>query len=144
MTRERMSAAEYVNAAGGFAGLEKPKSKYRNIPTVVDGVRFSSRAEAKRWDELRMLEKAGEIAELHRQVAFPLYAQGDSKVGDYVADFVYWLPAPAGFAPSQVIEDVKGIRTALFDWKARHFKAQYQKDITIIGGPRRSTRSKRK
>lgn len=142
MTRERMSAAEYVNAAGGFAGMEKPKSKYRNVPTVVDGVRFSSRAEAKRWDELRMLEKAGEIRELKRQFAFPLYAMGAKLVGSYVADFTYFKNPSRDEPP--VVEDVKGVQTDMFRWKARHFKAQFGYDITIIGGPRRSTRSKRK
>lgn len=44
---KRMSAAEYINAKGGFAGMEPPASKYKNKPTVVDGVRFSSKAEAR-------------------------------------------------------------------------------------------------
>lgn len=146
MTRERMSAEEYVNAAGGFAGLEKPKSKYRNTPTIVDGIRFQSKAEAKRWDELRMLEKAGEITDLKRQVAFPLYAEGNYLVGNYVADFSYrkLLAPPEPDYWQLVVEDVKGVRTALFNWKAKHFSAQMGIDITIIRGPRRSTRSKRK
>jgi len=139
VTRERMSAAEYVNAAGGFAGLEKPKSKYRNVPTVVDGVRFSSRAEAKRWDELRMLEKAGEIFDLKRQVSFPLYAFPGKLVGRYVADFTYLAEEMnsdkyAGIHRILHVEDVKGVRTDLFKWKAKHFAAQYGYEITIIGG----------
>lgn len=143
MTRERMSAAEYVNAAGGFAGLEKPKSKYRNVPTVVDGVRFSSRAEAKRWDELRMLEKAGEITDLKRQVAFPLYVK-DRLVANYVSDFSYHRRT-GDLESYLVVEDVKGgILTEAFRLKAKMFEAFYGFPITIIGGPRRSTRSKRK
>ena len=129
---KRMSAAEYINAAGGFSGMEPPQSKYRNKPTVVDGIRFSSKAEAKRWDELRMLEKAGEIRDLTRQVAFPLHVEG-SLIGRYVSDFRYYRDG------QMVVEDVKGggaTQTPLFNWKAKHFRAQYGYDITIIGGKR--------
>ena len=47
---KRMTSAEYINAAGGFDGMKPPRSKYRNTPTVVDGVRIASKSEAKRWD----------------------------------------------------------------------------------------------
>ena len=127
---KRMSAAEYINAAGGFDGMKTPASKYRNKPTVVDGIRFQSRAEARRWDELRMLEKAGEITDLKRQVPFPLYVK-DTLIGRYVSDFRYYRDG------QMVVEDVKGGRatqTDLFRWKAKHFAAQYGFPITIIGG----------
>ena len=97
---------------------------------MVDGIRFASRAEARRWDELRMLERAGEITDLTRQVAFPLHVEG-SLIGRYVSDFRYYRDG------QMVVEDVKGggaTQTDLFRWKAKHFRAQYGYDITIIGG----------
>ena len=134
-----MTSAEYINAKGAFAGMEPPQSKYRNKPTVVDGIRFSSKAEAKRWDELRMLEKAGEITDLKRQVAFPLYGfsvDGQKIVGKYVADFTYRGDAAAPHA-AVVVEDVKGGRATMTDTfrlKAKLFEANYGFPITIIGG----------
>ena len=46
--------------------------KYFNHKTVVDGVSFDSRAEARRWHELLLLMRAGEIRALRRQVSFEL------------------------------------------------------------------------
>ena len=100
------------------------KSKYHNRKITVDGITFDSQKEANRWRELKLLEKAGEITELQRQVKFKLIPtirepvcemsrQGKFKKGkvierecSYVADFVY--KNKAGF---QIVEDVKGVRT---------------------------------
>ena len=75
-------------------GLPK-KRKYRNTTTTVDGIRFDSRKEAKRYGELQLMQKAGEISELRRQVVFTLipaqYVAGKcaERPVKYVADFVY-------------------------------------------------------
>ena len=47
-------------------------SKYRSEKTEVDGVKFDSRAEASRWQQLELMEKAGVISSLQRQVPFEL------------------------------------------------------------------------
>jgi hypothetical protein len=64
------------------------KSKYRNVKTEVDGIKFDSKKEATRYGQLRLLEKAGLIGNLRLQVQYPLIVHG-VKVGSYVADFVY-------------------------------------------------------
>ena len=87
--------------------------KYHNRKTTVDGIAFDSKREAIRHQELRLLEKAGEIGNLRRQVKYELIpAQYDRRTGklleravSYVADFVYETD---GFT---VVEDVKGVRT---------------------------------
>lgn len=80
--------------------------KYRNVPTVVDGVSFASKAEARRWGELRLLERAGEIADLQVQPSFDLIVNG-VKVCRYVADFGYLeVNGP------RIVEDVKSPATA--------------------------------
>ena len=103
------------------------RSKYNAQPTVVDGVRFASKAEARRWNELRLLERGRQIAELERQPKFALN-YGDELIGYYVADFEY-LDFKHG---EWVVEDVKGVQTELFKWKARHFRAQYGREIVIV------------
>lgn len=87
------------------------RNKYGNKKTVVDGITFDSRKEAKRYQELKLLEKAGEIKDLRRQVKYELIPSQkingkvvERKV-EYVADFVYLQNGDI------VVEDTKGIRT---------------------------------
>ena len=104
------------------------KSKYYNIKTrALDGTVFDSHKEARRWEELLLLKRAGKISDLQRQVKYELIpAQYEtyerySKKGerlkdgaklierkvDYVADFVY-TDVETG---ATIVEDSKGIRT---------------------------------
>ena len=87
------------------------RNKYGNKKTVLDGITFDSRKEAKRYQELKLLEKAGEIKDLRRQVKYELIPSQkingkvvERKV-EYVADFVYLQNGDI------VVEDTKGIRT---------------------------------
>jgi hypothetical protein len=52
--------------------LVAPKSKYGAKPMVVGGIRFDSTKEARRYCELRLLEKAGLIKDLETQPRFPI------------------------------------------------------------------------
>lgn len=108
------------------------RSKYRNVKCEVDGLKFDSKAEARRWQELKLLEKAGKIDALQRQVRFPLAVWGGqsphSVVGRYVADFDYWDLE----RDCRVTEDVKGIITDLAKWKLKHFAAQYGREVQIV------------
>ena len=53
--------------------MMKYKSKYYNIKTrASDGIVFDSHKEARRWEQLLLLQKAGKIVELQRQVAYEL------------------------------------------------------------------------
>lgn len=88
-------------------------SKYRNQRIVVNGVLFASKREAKRYGELLLLVKAGEVRDLRLQVPFDLIVR-DIKVCRYVADFVYTTPTGR-----TVVEDVKGMRTPVYELKKR-------------------------
>lgn len=59
----------------------------------LDWDKFDSKGEARRWMQLRLLDRAGEITELRRQVPFPLMTITDDgkpvEWGKYIADFVY-------------------------------------------------------
>lgn len=101
-------------------------SKYHATPTMVDGIRFASRAEANRYGELKMLARAGEITDLELQPRFPLVVNG-VKVGTYVADFRYRDRGGA-----TVTEDVKGVRTAVYRIKARLVTALYGFEIAEV------------
>jgi hypothetical protein len=92
--------------------------KFGNKPTVVDGIRFDSKREAGRWQELRFLEKAGHISGLTRQVPYKLFVNSQL-ITTYKADFVYVENG------REVVEDSKGYRTPEFKLKAKLFEALY-------------------
>ena len=83
------------------------KSKYNNIKTTtLDGIKHDSKKEAKRWMELCLLQRAGEISDLKRQVPFELIPkQEGERAVKYIADFVYTENG------KQVVEDVKSPAT---------------------------------
>lgn len=115
--------------------LRSLRHKYGAQPTEVDGIRFASKAEAHRYGVLKLREKAGQIRDLELQPRFELLAltrhlrpARESVVGVYVADFKY-REGPNGLL---VIEDVKGVCTALYRWKKKHFELQYGLSITEI------------
>lgn len=107
------------------------RSKYGAKKTTVDGIEFDSKAEAKRWGELRLMERAGQITNLERQVRYDLEVNG-VRIGFYKADFRYWDKA----ANQQIVEDVKGMRTPVFAIKAKLMKALHRVDIVEIGRAR--------
>ena len=89
-------------------------NKYGAKKLIIDGETFDSRMEARRWRELRLLQRSGEIAGLQRQVKYVLIpAQKDDsghvieRPVSYIADFVY-RNVRSG---EQVVEDAKGART---------------------------------
>ena len=82
-------------------------NKYCAIPTRADGILFGSKAEARRYQELKLMQAAGEIARLECHPRWRLVVNG-VEVGSYIADFVYWTPDGR-----RVVEDVKGGRATM-------------------------------
>lgn len=105
-------------------------NKYRNTPTIVDGIRFASKREAKRYQELRLLERAGEISALQLQPRFPIIAEG-IPICTYIGDFSYWTSGK-NEAQKFIVEDSKGVRTDLYRIKRKLVKALYKLDITEV------------
>ena len=108
--------------------------KYGNKKVIIDGITFDSRKEARRFRELQLLERAGEIHGLELQRVFELipaqteevltgevYKRGEKKGQQktkvicveksvtYRADFCYYLKDG-----TFIVEDTKGIRTKDF------------------------------
>ncbi|MEQ3625956.1 MAG: DUF1064 domain-containing protein [Celeribacter sp.] len=103
-------------------------NKFGAIAVTVDGIRFDSMREARRWGELRLMEKAGEIRNLRRQVRIPLEGrngpiafQPSGRKAVYVADFVY---EDSRLEWAEVIEDSKGHQTPDFKLKRAVLAAQ--------------------
>lgn len=97
------------------------KSKYSARKTAVDGIVFDSAKEARRYCELKLLERAGEISDLQMQVKFELIPKQDGESAvNYKADFVYTEKDGA-----RIVEDVKGFRTKEYIIKRKLFKLKY-------------------
>lgn len=78
------------------------KNKYGNTKVIINDITFDSVKEAKRWGVLKLMERAGEISELQRQVRFPLKTEKSAHITTYIADFVYITKEGR-----RVVEDVK-------------------------------------
>ena len=96
--------------------------KYGAIPVVINGIRFMSKSEGKRYWDLFLREKAGEISSLELQPKFK-FPCGIF----YKADFRYVENGKV------VVEDVKGFQTPVFRLKLKMLKAHYPEvDLKII------------
>lgn len=90
-------------------------SKYHSHKIKTqDGV-FDSQREYRRWCELKLLQRAGRISDLKRQVKYELIPSQRGKDGKvveksvtYIADFVYKENG------QEVVEDAKGVRTDVY------------------------------
>lgn len=94
--------------------------KYNNRKVEVDGKTFDSMKEARRYQELRLLERAGKITELQTQVPFLLIPPQHDENGKllercviYRADFSYFENG------KRVVEDTKGVRTDVYKLKRK-------------------------
>ena len=101
------------------------RSKYSARKTEIDGVLFDSKKEANRYCELKLLEKGKVISNLELQPKFEL-AEGFRYQGkkyqaiNYIADFKY--VEENGI---EVIEDVKGMKTDVYNIKKKLFLLRY-------------------
>lgn len=132
-----LSEAEYCALVPGSKAAKR--SKYRAVPAVVTdagelyeakaakangilGQRFDSKAEAKRYLELRLMERAGLIRELVCQPRYDLHGLDGSIACRYRGDFSY-VDMSLG---ANVCEDVKGApNTAVFRIKAKLLAAEH-------------------
>lgn len=123
MKRSTMTPEEYQSIA---ATQKRPRTKYRNVPVVVDGIRFASKKEARVWGELKLQLAAGEIVKLDRQVSFPITIHGEH-VCSYIADFVAYTKAGI-----RRVIDAKGIRTREYILKKKLMAITYHIDIEEV------------
>ncbi|MFX1675183.1 DUF1064 domain-containing protein [Paraburkholderia sp. A2WS-5] len=115
------------------ATSEQRTSKYGNVKVEHEGLKFDSKRELKRYQELIVMQERGEIAELERQVVFVLAAavviDGRKRPAlRYVADFVYERPGVDG----QIVEDAKGRVTEGYRIKRHLMKAVHGLDIMEV------------
>lgn len=101
-------------------------SKYGNRKVIVDDIIFDSIKEANRYQELKLMERAGAIKDLELQPRFELVPkfchEGETfRKVEYVADFRYF---DVGLG-HVVVEDVKGYRTDVYKLKKKMLLYKY-------------------
>lgn len=101
-------------------------NKYGNRKIIVDGIKFDSKLEANRYQELKILKKIGEIKDLDRQVKFelqPSYKKNGKTIRAiyYIADFVYYDLNKK----KKIVEDTKGFKTEVYKLKKKLFEFKY-------------------
>lgn len=89
-------------------------SKYHAKKVKTADGTFDSQREYQRWCELKLLQRAGKITELQRQVRFELLpSRGRERAVHYIADFTYRRDGEL------VVEDAKGVRTDAYVLKRK-------------------------
>lgn len=99
------------------------RNKFGARKTIVDGITFHSKKEAKRYGELKVLLNLGVIEKLTLQERFTIAVKG-KKICTYIADFTY-TEKTHGEPPRAVIEDVKGMLTDVFKLKWKLMQVIY-------------------
>lgn len=100
----------------------KNLSKYRAKRVEVDGYKFDSQKEAKRYVELKLLKVVGDVSFFVRQ---PMLDIGAGTV--YKADFlVFWSDGHYS------VEDVKGFKTDMFKLKKKLVESKFPFKIELL------------
>lgn len=106
------------------------RSKLGNKKTVLDGIKFDSKAEGRRYLELKMLLNAGKIQDLELQPEFVLqekfkYKGKTERAIIYRADFKYTEDGET------IYEDVKGHKTEIYRLKRKLLLKKFP-DINFV------------
>lgn len=124
---ERLTAEQYREAHAPKGKGDKRRVRGAQRTTTTDGITHDSKTEAERWEELKLLQRAGEICGLRRQVDIglvgrdrPIMTDSGDRQRVYKADFVY-VDNALGVT---VIEDRKGHETDVFKIKKAILAAQ--------------------
>lgn len=108
------------------------RSKYRAVPVEIDGKRFASTREGKRYRDLSMMQRAGIISGLELQPRFPIIVDGapvkfpSGRILTYVADFAYFRDG------KRVVEDSKGIDTPASKIKRALVESIYKVSVELV------------
>lgn len=119
------------------ANQKEKKTKYGNVKTTVDGIKFDSKKEAQRYRELVLEQKSGTIRNLRLQHVFTLQEPYTTPEGErirgirYIADFTYEEPLQDGVTWLFVVEDVKSKATRTAQYKLKKKLMREKLDIGI-------------
>jgi len=108
-------------------GLLPPReSKYRSRKATVDGITFDSRKEARKYEELKLLKRAGEIVDFELQPEFELQPGFRDRDGNWVRPIKYRADFLVRYHNGRVVViDTKGYRTKEYAIKRKMLLYRY-------------------
>ena len=123
---KRMTADEYQKLQATMAGKPAKEGRIKGTEAMeVDGIKFHSKLEARRYIVLKARANMGLIQNLRRQVPFVLQGRDGplrtptGRPMQYVADFSY-----IDRHGVEIVEDAKGIATDTYKMKKAVLAAQ--------------------
>ena len=121
----------FPQQAAELERAEMKKSKYGNVKTEFEGLKFDSKKEAAYYSKLALLQKSGIIVSIYPQPVFILqdsYVKDGKKIRaiNYRADFMVEYKD----GHTEVV-DVKGYKNKVYELKKKMFHYKYP-DLTII------------
>lgn len=124
-----------ISAQAAKPSEPEKRSKYNNQQDLRGEIHFDSRKEARRYDELLFLLRAGKISDLRLQPQFTLQESYKTETGErvrairYTADFSY-----KNAAGKLVVEDVKSgpTRTKEYLRNKKMIRSKYGIDIQEV------------
>ena len=113
--------------------FRNPKSKMQSVECVVDGIKFQSRLEGRRYVQLKLMEQAGLIKDLELQPKFLIqdtvcdpYTHKKLFPIHYIGDFLYNAEG------QKICEDTKGFFTPVARIKLKLVVPRYPETKFII------------
>ena len=118
--------------------------KYHNQPDSRGNLRFDSKKEARRYDELMLMLKAGQIRNLRLQQQYTLQESYITETGERVRPSTMWPTSPTSAPPRRtkygtvfwlpVVEDVKSraTKTAQYEMKKKLLRERFNLTITEV------------
>lgn len=117
---QRQALAQFAAAQAERAEKAEVRSKYGNVKDSRGEIKFDSRKEARRFDELLTMQKAGQIHDLKLQADFTLQEAFTTITGErvraikYRADFTYRQKNG-----DLIVEDVKSRATKTAQYRMK-------------------------
>lgn len=134
-TRSKRASAKTTAAPGGAPRVTKArspkKSKYNAAGERIDGRWFASAAEARRYEQLKVMVENNQIDNLELQKKLPCTVN-NIVICNYLADFAYDVIDDRGYPVRSVIEDVKGMITDVYRIKKKLVEAVHRIKIQEI------------
>ena len=108
------------------------RNKFGAIKTTVDNIKFDSKAEARRYVDLKLLLRTGKIKDLKLQPRYeilPGYTIEGKRVRPtfYKPDFEY-----LDESGKKIVEDVKGVKTRDYQLRKKMFEIRYKIKVTEV------------
>lgn len=111
----------------GSGPFASPRNKYGAKKTTIDNIVFDSMKEARRYEQLKILQNAGKISELELQPSYAIVLN-DHKVCVVKLDFEYLDHATGQY----ITEDAKGLDTPVSKLKRKLVMAVHGVDVRLV------------